>query len=149
MGPETLTLLEVAYSGPMETWVENLRVLNISCDADGQDPKQFRPAADDVTQQRLNALMSAGVGGRDDSPLGAGWDDSRPTERVRTQKDLPAATPFDEEAREVLPSLAAAQRADPFFGPMIAYLELAGGGVSNTGHEHDDASGHCLSLLPG
>ncbi len=40
-------------------------------------------------------------------------------------KDLPAATPFDEEIREALPSLTAAQRADAFFGPVIAYLEIA------------------------
>ncbi len=78
----------------------------------------------DSSQQVLEAYLNAGIGGRDDTALEAGWD-SRPTEHVRTNKDLPAADPFDDEVREVLPSLAAAQRADPFFGPVIAYLEVA------------------------
>ncbi len=126
LAPETLVLLEAACSGPMETWVENLRVFNISCDVDGQGPQRFQTANDDVVQQQRNALLSTGVGGRDDSPLAAGCADIRPTEHVRTYEDLPAAAPFDEQVREVLPFLAAAQRADPFFGPVIAYLELAG-----------------------
>jgi hypothetical protein len=109
-GPETRALLEKACSGPMETWAENLRVLNISRDADVQHPRRYQPAGGDAAQQRLQALLSAGVGGRDDSPLREGWDDSRPVAHVRINKDLPAATPFDEEVREVLPSLAAAQR---------------------------------------
>ena len=51
--------------------------------------------------------------------------DSRPREFIRVLKDLELADPFDDEIREVLPSLAAAQRADPFFGPIFGYLEVA------------------------
>ncbi len=72
----------------------------------------------------LEAFLSAGIGGRDDTVLEAGWD-SRPIEHVRVNNDLPAADPFDDEVREILPSLAAAQRAAPFFWPVIAYLEIA------------------------
>jgi hypothetical protein len=38
---------------------------------------------------------------------------------------LELADPFDDQIREVLPSLAATQRADPFFGPIFGYLEVA------------------------
>jgi hypothetical protein len=45
----------------------------------------------------LQAFLNAGIGGRDDTALVAGWD-SRPVAL------------FDNEVREVLPSLAAAER---------------------------------------
>ncbi len=60
------------------------------------------------------------MAGRVDTPFFAG----RPVAHVRVNKDLPAAAPFDDELREVLPLLAQ-WRDDPFFGPVFAYLEIA------------------------
>ncbi len=60
------------------------------------------------SQQMLEAFLSAVTGGRDDTVLEAGWDNRR-GEHVRVNNDLPAADPFDDEVREVLPSLAVAQ----------------------------------------
>ncbi len=65
------------------------------------------------------------MGVRDDTPLEIDWQDTRPTVHVRVNKDLSIADPFDDEIREVLPSLAATQRADAFFGPVFVHLETA------------------------
>ncbi len=72
-------------------------------------------------------FSDAGMAGRDDGPLEQTWQDTdlRPPEFIRVLKDLELADPFDDQIREVLPSLAAAQRADPFFGPIFGYLEVA------------------------
>ncbi len=76
-------------------------------------------------QQTLQAFVNAGMAGRDDTPLPSGWQDAWPAGHVRVNKDLPASTPFDDEIMELLPLLVAAQRADPLFGPISAYLDIA------------------------
>ncbi len=68
--------------------------------------------------------IDAGILGRDDTVREAGGDNRR-VEHVRVSQDVPAADPFDDEVRDVLPSLGAAQRADPGVGTVIAYLEIA------------------------
>ncbi len=73
----------------------------------------------------LLAFLNAGVGRHDEKPDESGWD-NRLVEHVRINKDLPAAAPFNDEVREVLASLAAAQRADPFFRTVLGYVEIAG-----------------------
>ena len=93
--------------------------------------------------------------------------DSLPREFIRVLKDLELADPFDDEIREVLPSLAAAQRADPFFGPIFGYLEVAlsdqaeawlqaampadplPGASARRNYQHGDGSRHSGSMLPG
>ncbi len=79
----------------------------------------------DNARKTLNAFLNAGSAGRDDAPLQSGWQDTRPREHVRVLKDLELADPFDDQIREGLPSLAATQRADSFFRPVFAYLEVA------------------------
>ena len=124
LGPATVAALDAACTGPVDEWVRNVSALDITGDAGNERPYAPTRSARDGAQQTLEAFLSAGIGGRDDTVLEPGGDD-RPVEHVRVNKDLPAADPFDDEVREVLPSLAAAQRADPFFGPIISYLEIA------------------------
>jgi hypothetical protein len=124
LGPATVAALDAACSGPISEWVCNLSALNITGSVGNERPCAPTRSTMEGSQQVLEAFLSAGIGSRDDTVLEARWD-SRPIEHVRANKDLPAADPFDDEVREILPSLAAAQRADPFFGPVIAYLEIA------------------------
>jgi len=102
----------------MSNWVENLRVLNISADNnDGAtaDRRLPRPHKDNA-RQTLQAFLGAGLGGRDDAPVPHEWVPTQPTRHVRTLEDpLSISQPFDDEIREVLPSLVAAQRSDAFF----------------------------------
>ncbi len=81
----------------------------------------------DNARQTLQALLGAGLGGRDDTPFRSEWQDEdlRPKVHVRVNKDLSIAEPFDDKILEVLPSLVVTQRADPFFGPIFGYLEIA------------------------
>ncbi len=102
----------------------NLSALNITGSVGNERPYAPTSPTTECSQQVLEAFLRAGIGGRDDTEVEPDWD-SRPIEHVRVNKDLPAADPFDDEVREILPSLAAGQRADPFFGPVIAYLEIA------------------------
>ena len=126
LGPELIAALDAACSGPLEEWGGRLAALNIQYVSQDERPVFGPPPPPtDGAQQQLNAFLHAGLGGRDDELLVPGWD-SRPTQHVRINKDQPELdTPFDDEIREVLPSLSAAQRADPFFGPVFAYLEVA------------------------
>ncbi len=103
-----------------------LSELNISGDLDTDRPSATpRPTDTDGAHQVLLAFLNAGLCGRYDQPVHSGWD-KRSVAHVRVTKDLPAAAPFDDEIREVLPSLAAAQRADPFTGPVLSYLHITG-----------------------
>ncbi len=81
----------------------------------------------DNASKTLSVFINAGLAGRDDVPLEQTWQDTdlRPREYILVLKDLELADPFDDQIREVLPSLAATQRADPFFGPIFGYLEVA------------------------
>ncbi len=104
LGPEVIAQLEAACSGPVENWVGNLRVLNISAGDAIPMAEHLSVPHKDNARQTLQAFLVAGLGGRDDTSVQSVWQDARPKVHVRVNTDLSIADPFNDAIREVLPS---------------------------------------------